>query len=656
MSLFRQSILVVSVLIVSLLAGNLYVSVNNAREYLSQQMQVHAEDTATSLAFSLSRAAQEGDQALLNSMVDIIFDRGYYRLIEYRDLEGNSVVRRELPIDIEGVPQWFVDTLVISEPQGRAEVVSGWYRLGELQVVSHPGYAYRDLWRVFVGQLQIFMATALLCYLLVGVGLSWLFRPLKLLERQADAIGRREFPVQERLPRTPELRSIVLAMNRMVIKVKVMFQEQVELSETLHRQSWVDPVTELSNRRDFDARLEALVRSEYGGGAAALVLLHIDGLKSLNDSQGREYGDDLLRHVAEVLRNETESFAGAIVSRRSGADFSLLLPSLGEAELRQFVDSLCGRLRNRAEVCAGVAYTQALGQDSQLLALADMALGQAQHRADGNWALLSIPDPSVNEGGAKGVPIRTAQEWREYLLAAMAGDQIHLHYQAVFDTRAQVKHFEVLCRIEEIDGQWIRAGVFWPMLERFDLGAAMDMKVIECLSAGVVKQFGSVAQAQKLCVNLSPASILDTDFLQWLKIRLEDEPQFAALLIFELPESSLAASREAVQDFTQLVISLGAGLSLDHFGLGSRAFGYLQSLPITCLKVDQSFIHQLDQRPDNQFFVRSLVQISRSCDIEILAEGVENQAEWKSAIDLGMSGGQGYFLGEPSENITKAIE
>ena len=644
MSLFRQSILVVTALIASLLVGNLYVSVNNARDYLSQQMQVHAEDAATSLAFSLSRAAQENDQALLNSMVDIIFDRGYYRLIEFRDLDGRQIIRRELPINIEGVPSWFINTLSLPEPQGRAEVVSGWYRLGELQVVSHPGYAYRDLWRVFVEQLQVFLAIALLCYLLVGWGLRLLFRPLKLLELQADAIARREFPVQEQLPKTPELRSIVVAMNRMVMRLKDLFQEQVDLSETLHRQSWVDSITGLSNRRDFDARLDALIRSEQGGGSAALLLLHLDGLQVLNDTEGRESGDDLLAQLASIIREQLEPYPDAVAARRSGADFSVLLPALSEGEVRAFMGGLVGRLRACAEVSSGVAYTQALTLKHQLLPVADLALRQAQGRSESGWVLL--PEGSDASADLPAL-VRQAQEWREFLLDVLANDRIQLHFQALVDHERVVKHFEILCRIPDGD-DLLQAGVFWPMLERFNLALEMDQKVIELVRQACVNSEAKAAQKPILCVNLSPSSVLSPNFFRWLDELLKSDREFAERLLFEVPETCLATNRDAVEAFAKMLVSHGSGLSLDHFGLGVRAFSYLQSLPLTCLKVDQSFIRQLPTQADNQFFVRSLVQIARSCDIAIYAEGIETEGEWQSVVDLGLNGGQGYYLGEPS--------
>src|SRR5690606_14909401 len=113
------------------------------------------EDTATSLGMTLSHAAREKDIPHIQSMVNVIFDRGYYRSIIYRDLDGRVIVERSRDVVIEGVPEWFIDRIGIPQQSGSAEVVSGWFRLGEVTVTTHPGYAYRDLWRVFKDQLWI---------------------------------------------------------------------------------------------------------------------------------------------------------------------------------------------------------------------------------------------------------------------------------------------------------------------------------------------------------------------------------------------------------------------------------------------------------------------------------------------------------------------
>ncbi len=275
MSLLRRLVLAITVMIIALLAANVVVGVYNARSYFSHQLQALAEDTATSLGLTISHAAKDKDLAQVELMINVIFDRGYYQSITYSDMQGKVVVSRSREIRIEGVPQWFIDWIVIPQRAGTAEVVSGWFRLGELRVQTHPGYAYRDLWRVFTEQLWLFFFTAVLCYGLAGLGLKYLLRPLKRLEDQADAICRKEFPVQETLPNTPELRRMVVAMNRMVNKIKDMFQQQVNLTDELRREASIDALTGLPNRDEFNAQLKAWLESDHGGGMAALVIVHV---------------------------------------------------------------------------------------------------------------------------------------------------------------------------------------------------------------------------------------------------------------------------------------------------------------------------------------------------------------------------------------------
>lgn len=650
MSLLRQLIFAISFLFACLLAGNLIVSVYNTRAYLAEQMQVQADDTATSLGLTISQAARDKDQPLLDSMVDVIFDRGYYRRIVYRSLSGEALVERHLPINVEGVPSWFIELIKLPQPEGRAEVVSGWYRLGQLEVVAHPGYAYRDLWRVFNEQLWLFLVMAVLCYGLAAIGVRYLLRPLKKLEQQAEAICRREFPVQDELPRTPELRRMVVAMNRMVQKIKDMFQEQVELTENLHHQSYLDAVTGLSNRRDFDARLEALIKSEAGGGPGAVLLLQVSGMQAFNDELGREAGDQCLQAIAQVLREQTRDCDGTILSRRAGADFCAFVPSLAEDELEPLAEQLFSRCReiswlvqsNSTQLHLGVAYSPAMNMDAPLLSQADLALRQAQQRGTPGWQRYTETadqDPQSSY---------SASEWRAILQQVLLNRRVRLHYQPVYAADGQrILHAEVLCRVED-DGKLINAGVFWPMVERFNLGAELDRLMIELL-AEMVESAGS--SGMPLCVNLSPRSIQFPAFVDWLEAFLRQRPLLAGRLTFELPEHILETAEAATRQFGQRMQACGASLALDHFGLGTRAFNYLQSLPFACLKVDRSFVQHLDANPDNQFFIRSLVQIAHSCDVSILAEGVETEAEWKQLQALGLDGAQGYYLGSPSADL-----
>lgn len=636
MSLLRQLVLAISALVMFLLAGSMTVSVYNARTHFFEQMQVHAQDTATALGFSISQAAQEKDAALIGSMVDVIFDRGYYQRISYTTHEGEVVVVRESPVQAEEVPQWFIDIIAIPSPKGESEVINGWFRLGKIQVVGHTGLAYRDLWRVFMEQLWLFAFTAVLAYGMAGVSLRLLLRPLKRVERQAEAICRREFPEQQSEPRVPELRSMVQAMNRMVAKIRDMFNEQIELTESLHRASHVDPVTGLSNRVDFDARLEAFIKSEQGGGEGALLLGQVSQLHLYNQKLGREAGDRLLVTIANRLKPLLLSRPGAIVSRRSGADFCMFIPGVDRLQ----TEALCVQLIEELQSInwpegpmpfhLGAVHETSVTLDSQLLSRADAALRTAQHQADSHWHLLTQHSQSE----------RPAGEWRNLLRGIIDEGLIQLYYQPVFDRHRKLLHSEVLVRMD-IDGQLQNAGTFLPQVERFALADALDKNVLTLLAAQ------PASRSQKFSVNLSPRSVALPSFREWLQGFLAEHPQLARNLVLEVSESVVLSHAGALTQLVQSVGEWGTQVALDHFGVAGSAFNYLQTLPLYCLKVDRSFISQLETRQDNQFFVKSLAHIAHSCDMLLLAEGVESEVEWALIQQLGLDGGQGYLLGRP---------
>ncbi len=639
MTLYRQLILAITFLIACLMAGNFLVSVLNARGYVFDQLQVHAQDTATSLGLTISHAAQNRDAVQVRSFVDVVFDRGYYHSITYRKLSGEVEVERQAEIEIEGVPQWFIHLVNLPEPSGRAEVISGWFRLGEVEVISHPGFAYRDLWRVFCNQLAMFLFSAVVCYCLAGLGLAFLLKPLRRVEAQAEAICHREFPVQETLPRTRELRRMVEAMNRMVKKVQSIFQEQVALSESLREQVYLDPVTGLLNRTGFDARLDSSLGPERAGSAGILLLIQLGGLQALNQRAGRDMGDQCLKAFADALKLELASRELAVTGRRAGADLCVFAPVLDQQEAEALAESLFRRLLSvpwltseaELQLYMGAAFSSSLTREHALLTQADQALGQAQHLGVDNfqWYRSNTKDTA-----------RPAREWRELLQTAIDQRRFSFHVQPVFEANGrQVSQLEVFCRLAEGD-ELLPAGVFWPMAERFGMTATIDRLMIEQLAAQAPEHL-------PLCVNLSPLSIADADFVLWLEQFLATNSEFAARLLLELPEYALSLNEAGVREFGRRMVARGARLSLDHFGVGTSAFSYLQSLPLYALKVDRSFIQGIENHGDHRFFVKSLLQIAHSCEINLLVEGVETEAEWTTLLALGINGGQGYYLARP---------
>ena len=326
MTLYRQILIAVLAVLLLLYFGNLVVSLKNTRALVGQQMQTHAQDAATSLALSMTQAAQSEDLATLETLINAVSDSGYYRRIEYIGADGNSLLDKEFAVTLEGVPQWFMSLMSLPDYEGNAEVASGWVILGKLKVISHPGQAYKKLWQAAAGHLLWFTLIGLGASVAVFFSLGVVLSPLREVEKQAEAIAEQQFIQQSKLPKTRELRRVVQVMNRLSARFEDLFQSQSELISELRELSHSDLVTGLSNRTDFDARLNAFASDESGSRCGVLMIFALNQLGRINDLGGRRAGNEVLQALANILKQGVEQFEQVILARRQGQEFALFVP------------------------------------------------------------------------------------------------------------------------------------------------------------------------------------------------------------------------------------------------------------------------------------------------------------------------------------------
>lgn len=645
MTLSRQLIIIGIVLFLLMFIGTFVVSVNNTRNYIAAQLASHAQDTATSLGLSLSPPMQGNDVPTMTSMVDAIFDRGYYREIEVVSINGKQLIKRDLPVRIEDVPQWFVKLIPLETPEGKALVMVGWQQAASVSVRSNPGIAYAKLWQSTLGTFLWFLGS-LVATLIVGlVALRFVLKPLKAVEDQARAICNREFPVQKTLPWARELRSVVEAMNKMTIKVRDMFEEQVRASERLRAQAYMDPVTGLANRHYFDTHLQHLLRSPDEFSAGVLLLIELSDFKHYNEQRGYAAGDRLMREVGIALGKICQQEQGTI-ARLGGADFAILVPNASAGETERIAEQISSALyslhdqgltESEGAGHIGVATFRGHETVAEFLSEADMALRAAQAKGPNAWHLY--------EGGdLRRADIHEAGYWVERLHKVISDKSIVLCFQPVrrCSDNALI-HNEILLRIKEPDGKLLSAGIFIPMAEKLGLSVELDKLVVSRL-IGIFEAGG--VEDGRFAVNLSADAVCDSVFVEWLCGELQRVPAFAERFMIELSERGAVGQLEALRYLAERVDALSVKVSLDHFGRGFSSFGYLSNLKVDYLKVDGSFIHGIDQNKENQFFVQTLAKIAHGLDIKIIAEFVETQQEWEMLQSMEVDGGQGYWLGE----------
>ena len=657
MTLFRQLIIAIITLFVILYSVDLGMGIYQSRQLVEQQMKVHAQDTATSLAFSMSQAAAENDLATLDAVFNAISDSGYYQQIYFTNLDSNIVIDRTFPIQVEGVPGWFVSLVKIAPHEGRAEVSSGWTRLGELTVVSHPGQFYLRLWEQNKKQLLWFSLVALCVCVLSAIALGLILRPLARVEKQANAICNKEFMVQEQLPASRELRSVVLAMNRMAGQLKGIYDSQLNLIQQLQKKSLLDPVTGLSNRADFDARFDSLTSLEVSPISGAVYIVALAKFEAVNDKAGRNEGNAILRRMGEVLEQASDNHQ-VILARRQGPQFSLFVPNVIKEDALELAKKVydaalsVGWKFQQEEpliIHMGMSFSPEIENARDMLIEADLALKKAQNNEDiSSWVELG-----ETQGGSN-IPLlsRPIPEWRKLLENELERKSLPLAFQPIFSADKQIIGQEVFARLES-DGRLITAGIFMPLVERFGLSVQFDQLIIN----RVADLSSDIPKDQFVCVNLCIGSIQSEEFVAWIDKWLASHPELASRLVMEIPEHAMR-SIEPVRNLALILQRHDVRLGIDHFGLDSTSFGYLASLPLNHVKVHHSFIQQIHSKPDNRFYIESLAQITRSRDIWLMVEGIESQEEWDAVVTLGIDAAQGvdaaqgFWLGVPTADLS----
>ncbi|MDI3358593.1 EAL domain-containing protein [Pseudomonas sp. UYIF39] len=644
MSLFKQLLIAICLFLVIAFTGSFVVSLESSRTQYVNQLRSHAQDAATALALSLTPSID--DPAMVELLVSSIFDSGYYASIRVVDLKTDqTIVERSGIPAVNNVPDWFVKMIGLEAAGGDALVSRGWEQAARVEVVSHPMFALAKLWQSALGSLGWLLICGAVSAVLGALLLRRQLKPLDYMVKQSHAIARREFLSLPELPRTPELRRVVQAMNQMVEKLKALFQEQAVRSEKLRAESYQDNLTGLANRRYFEMQLNARVSNPEQTSSGYLLLLRVSDLAGLNQRLGGQRTDQLLIAVGEQLSRECAKYPETLnlVTRIRGGEFAVLAPGLVREEALQLAQNLDSALASlHATGATDVASVASIGlapfvygdSPQAVLGLGDQALAQAEGQGDSSWVCLDH-SASASVGDDH-------HAWHKLLDQALSRQRFELYFQPVVaaqDTQL-VLHYKVLSRLIDDEGQTIPAGRFLPWLERFGWTARLDRLMLE----RVLEQMAD--HEESLALNLSSATLADPQALNKVFEILRQHSDLGERLTLEIGEEQLP-EQAMLEELTRRLHELGFSLSLQRFGGRFSMIGNLARLGLAYLKIDGSYIRAIDQESDKRLFIEAIQRAAHSIDLPLIAERVETEGELMVIREMGLYGVQGQLFGEP---------
>ncbi|WP_339079508.1 cyclic di-GMP receptor LapD [Pseudomonas sp. TMP9] len=644
MSLLKQLFLAICLFLVVAFTGSFIAGVESSREQSLSQLRSHAQDAATALGLSMTPHAD--DPAMIELMVSSIFDSGYFNSIRVVRIPGDDVIieRHSGDSAAESVPLWFSDLVDLQPQGGDALIMRGWEQAARVEVISNPQFALAKLWDSAIGSLLWLLLCGLVSAVLGGWLLRTQLRPLDNMVKQAQAITRREFLTLPTVPRTPELKRVVNAMNQMVEKLKTLFAEEAARSEKLREQAYQDSITGLANRRLFDIRLAHQLAIHEQNAEGYLILLRVNDLAGLNQRLGGQQTDALIAAIGELLKRllDQKNRTDWLASRSRGGEFTLLVPGIGSEEADLLASELHNGLENLRQTGAsdctpvahmGIAAFRPGEEPSQVIGRADQALAQTQNDPSQNWVRLDDYNTQTTQG---------LHEWRTWIDDALSQRKLQLYFQPVMHCadRNQVLHHKVLARLLDPQGKAIAAGRFLPWIERLGWTARFDVAMLEHSLAHLSQH------AAPLALSLSAATLHDRATLERIQEILKQHPQQADLLTFEVDERHLPPAAE-LEALSQAIRSTGYSLGLQHFGGRFSLIGNLTHLGLAYLKLDGTYIRAIDEESDKRMFIEAVFRATNSIDLPLIAEMVETEGELTALKELGLYGAMGRLLGAP---------
>jgi diguanylate cyclase (GGDEF)-like protein len=639
MPLSRQLILSLFSVLLAVFLGTLVINVSNTRDSIEQQLASHAQDTATSFGLSITPyIGDENDLPLIETMMNVIFDRGYYRSIVLKDNKDAILLEKHNPDSIDGVPAWFIQWFPLNPPVVKSEINDGWTIAGVLTVQSHPGTGYQQLWRNTIDSFTLISLIFALALGLLFVLVRLITVPISAVVKQVEAISEQKFEQLQISPSTLELKVFVNSFNKMSQRLNDLFSRLSNQAERYRQFAYSDNLTKVGNRRAFDLAFDALLSDTEQRPHGFLLLIRLSSLSQVNSNVGFVAGDDYIKEVCAIIQQllETQS-SPCTLYRLNGADFCLLLEDIEEPQGTIVTQSLMDKCKviEKFEYESGTVHIGAGGftygeNKAKILEKVDNALTKAVTEEQ-RWQVAS----QLNI-------VQSNEVWREQITLLLKSGEADFVAQPIESVSGQIEYQEWLARFRDPKSdQYLPMTELIPVSIRLDFAQKLDELLVLCALEKIHHVTGNVG------LNLSRLSLLQPVFQEWLMAQLSSLGESCQRLILEIPERALLGDIASLSSFVAQLKVMGVRITIERFGAQFAAFTQLRKMRPDYLKLDGRYITNIDSEEDNQLFVHSLVNIAHGLGIKIIAERVETSQEAQTLKDMKVDFIQGYFVGAP---------
>ena len=601
-----------SIFLVVILTTVLTLNFQSANASVQDRLYEDAKNTASSLSLSLGSA--NGDISMMSTMINANFDSGNYLVISLLDVDDVLLYERTAESTFSDVPAWFLNNVSIEAPVASANVSAGWSQVGILNVQSDVAYAYKQLYTILINLLVSFGLITVSGLVILYIILAAILKPLKEVQKQAEAVGRNEFILQTDIPNTKEFKDVVLGMNNMVSKVKAMFDKGNEELKRQKELEYIDATTKLKNRKYLIDKLPEYLKIDATSKGGVNIMASISGLIEANEQIGHRDVDQLFIDIANIFKQNTTKYEDAIIARMNGTEFSIFLPECTAFNGLHIAESISQAVRKTVEeykldsevvyIALGAyeySYKQNIGQ---LLSSSDNALAQAKFK-DSKIHLDKVKEDEESMG---------KDDWREIINKAIETNSFKLVSWTAVDSKAKkIAHHALSLNLQAGEKTYYY-GQFMASANQIGLSSKIYQNVMQMIFKHPDQSLNSMVCSIRLSFEYVDTRETYLELAELLKLYANKLP---FKLIVEIPDKMFRQNSIQIKEYKTLFQKYNIDMGIYEFIGESADYQYLQDLRPVYIKGEASyFLTQSDQA------LSALRLITDTVGISLIASGV----------------------------------
>lgn len=633
MSLAKQLILLISIMFLAIFTVNFYASMTNIRDYLQIESEIHAQDTATSLGLSLSPYILDEDNSILETMINAIFDRGYYLEIVLENRKGKELVRKTNPETFEEVPHWFTALLPLETATSRSDIDAGWVKGGTVYVTIHPGIGYLKLWEQAKRTLAYSALMLVASIIILTLILQLVLRPLAKIDRLARSIADGNFDSIDQLPWTTEIRNIAISMNFMSGKIENVINNLNERLEETGRRLRVDELTGLETKGTLETEMKQRFMS---GGSGYLFVIRIDDLGGFAQANSSRKVDefilDFVATIQQVLKDA--DLSEEHLYRIVGAEFVFLADCRDKDAAENLCEKLMAKLIEfgksweKPDVAhiGGVVFDPH-GTTASMISTAMEAYEKATLISDNAFAISDESKTSHDK-----------DQWKAMVRQVIDNEQVEVEYSSrAFSMKPgdedNLVIEEAIAKVYDSAGKPLPIGTFVSVAENIGGILTFDLYIVR----KVIEYIRRENVEHDVAVNLSFSSLSNNEFRARLYELLDQNEDIRNKLAFCVTAYGATKDVQAFASFIEYVHRNGAKIILKRFESRFIPMSEIKQFKLDYIRLAKIYTEHISTDREKRRLVEAMKELGDILDISILAEGVESDRDYSTLQEINLT-------------------